>query len=41
MKELDPLKALNSPVNVPVPIGRTGEVFSISDVVVFRVVVKH
>lgn len=41
MEKLDPLKAFNSPVNAPVPIGRTRDIFSISHVVVFKVIGKH
>lgn len=41
MEKLDPLKAFNSPVNVPVPMGRTRDIFRISHAVILKVVGHH
>lgn len=41
MKKLDYLKALNSPVNVLRPTGRVRVIFSISHVVIFKVIGHH
>lgn len=41
MKKLDSLKALSSPVNVLLPTGKARVIFSISHIVIFKVVGHH
>lgn len=41
MKKLDSLKAFNNPVNVLLPAGRARDIFSVSHVLIFKVVGHH